>query len=488
MARSNGLSSARVIIRPILIAQLSALIVGGLLFHHLGTARLSAQSPNPNPMAEAANPAPEAAPEPAGPEFGVSGDWGGLRSDLADQGITIQLTQIGEVLGVAKGGLRRHAIAEGRLQGDLDIDGSKAFGWPGLMVHAQTWILQGGQGPSRCCIGNIATVSNIEARPSARLFTLWAQQSFLDDKLSLQLGKLAADDEFAVSRTSALFMNSAFGWPAFMGANLPAGGPIFPLGAVGARIKAELSEDITVLGAVFSGDPVKPGPDDPLVRQPDGLFFDWIGGNFSIAEFQYHPKGADAAAGPANNYSFGVWYHDARFDDLRRDVSGRSLADPLSSGIARQHKGNWGVYVMTDIGLWQGLDDGTGDGSGFITLGVEPGDRNQVALMFSAGINIKGLIPARTDDVLGLAFSYLGMSRSLSDLDRDDCRLNNACITRRDHETVIELTYLAAITPWWSLQPNLQYVIHPGGHVPSPTGPGAIPDAMVGGLRTSFKL
>ena len=37
----------------------------------------------------------------------------------------------------------------------------------------------------------------------------------------------------------------------------------------------------------------------------------------------------------------------------------------------------------------------------------------------------------------------------------------------RQHETVIEVTYLYQITPWWSLQPDLQGVFNPGAALAS---------------------
>jgi carbohydrate-selective porin OprB len=33
----------------------------------------------------------------------------------------------------------------------------------------------------------------------------------------------------------------------------------------------------------------------------------------------------------------------------------------------------------------------------------------------------------------------------------------------RNSEAVIELMYQAQLKPWWMLQPDLQYVINPGG-------------------------
>jgi porin len=41
----------------------------------------------------------------------------------------------------------------------------------------------------------------------------------------------------------------------------------------------------------------------------------------------------------------------------------------------------------------------------------------------------------------------------------------------------------------WSLQPDLQYIIHPGGHVPNPLAPvSPIPNATVIGARTILKF
>jgi porin len=423
-----------------------------------------------------------------GPAFGLTGDWFGLRTDLSARGIDIQLTQISEVMGVASGGIRRHAIADGRLQGDLNIDGNALLGLPGLTAHAQTWILQGGQGISRCCVGNIATISNIEARPSARLFTLWVQQSFLDDKASLRVGKLAADDEFAASSNSALFMNSAFGWPTFMGSNLPSGGPIFPLGGMGIRAKASLDGGWHVLGGVFAGDPAGSGTQDPLVVQDDGLYFGWTGGSFSILEVQFDPPEAEGEEPSNDRYHIGVWHHSGVFHDLGLDARGRSLADPSGTGLARRYGDNFGIYAMADVTLWAPRDDSGRKLSGFVTIGIQPEDRNPIAPFFSLGVNYRGLIPGRSEDVLGLAGSYLGQSGRLAQLERDRCRFESACGPIRDHEWLIEATYLAALTPRFGLQPNVQFIGHPGGHVALNGSTRAVPDALVYGLRTIIKL
>jgi porin len=54
---------------------------------------------------------------------------------------------------------------------------------------------------------------------------------------------------------------------------------------------------------------------------------------------------------------------------------------------------------------------------------------------------------------------------------------------------VLEITYQARIAPWWVLQPDLQLVFHPGGHIALPSPAPAlrpIPNALVLGLRSAI--
>jgi porin len=61
----------------------------------------------------------------------------------------------------------------------------------------------------------------------------------------------------------------------------------------------------------------------------------------------------------------------------------------------------------------------------------------------------------------------------------------------RDFESVIELTYQWQLANNWFVQPDLQYVLHPGGNIPSPLNPNnasPIPNALVIGMRTTMKF
>jgi porin len=56
----------------------------------------------------------------------------------------------------------------------------------------------------------------------------------------------------------------------------------------------------------------------------------------------------------------------------------------------------------------------------------------------------------------------------------------------RSNETIIALMYQAKLKPWWTLQPELQYIIRRGG-VLNPDGD-LRPNAWVIGLRSALNF
>ena len=68
-------------------------------------------------------------------------------------------------------------------------------------------------------------------------------------------------------------------------------------------------------------------------------------------------------------------------------------------------------------------------------------------------------------------------------------RSTGRLIRIRDYELVLEASYAAQIAPWWIVQPDLQYIVHPGGNVPNPANPYAtIGNAFIAGVRSTVKF
>jgi porin len=418
----------------------------------------------------------------------LGGDWGGMRKTLKDAGVDLSVNVTSEMLANPVGGIRQATIYQGLVATTLTLDLEKLANWPGASLYAEGYQISG-RGLSRNAVGNLLAVSTTEALPSTRLLDLWFQQEFLDGQASFRVGQIAFDDEFYISQYSANFINSTFGCPDTLSNDLPSGGPCYPFAVPGARFRVAPTSDLTLSAAVFTGNPAPPGPGDPQVRNSSGTnFLIGEGGFMPIAELAYSFDTEPISSLQLSDIKLGGWYHTAEFPDLRRDALGRSLADPTSNGIPAMHGSNFGAYLVLDKMLWRRPDTATQGLAAFLRVGYAPPDRNLFSLEVDAGLTFKGLFPIRELDLLGVGAAYgrIGYARRL---DRDQVLFTGIERLVRDYEAVLELTYQARISPWWTLQPDLQLIFHPGGHTaapfPAPVGQ-PIPNALVLGLRSTI--
>jgi porin len=125
--------------------------------------------------------------------------------------------------------------------------------------------------------------------------------------------------------------------------------------------------------------------------------------------------------------------------------------------------------------------------SAFVRAGSAPNDRNLINFYGDAGLVYRGLLPGRPDDTIGIATAYARLGENARELDADTATYTNALYPIRGGETMIELIYRAQLTKWWTLQPDLQYIIRPGGGVLNQDG-SLRPNAWVVGLRTSLNF
>jgi len=420
----------------------------------------------------------------------LTGDWGGARTALKDKGIEITLTYINEVLGVLSGGLHQDASYEGRFEFSVDTDLQKLVGWNGASTHFTIFQIHNSGHDAVDNVGSIADPSNIDARPTTRLFTAWFQQNAFDDHVSLRIGQLAADDEFITSPTAGGLINGTFGWASLLAADMVNGGPAYPLAAPGARLAVKPADALTIQTAVFSGDPAGPNcNDDPQVCNRYGTTFSFSGGVLWISELQYAVNQSKNAVGMPGVYKLGSWYETADFADQHfgLDAAGNvvSLANPAAAGPLN-HRGDWGIYGVADQMVWRSDKRSL---NLLIRGGFSPSDRNLISYYVDGGAGIKGLLPGRPDDVLTLGVAYEKISGDAAALDQDTLAFNGPPYPIRDEEVVFEASYAAQIAPWWTLQPDLQYIIHPGGKVPNPDNPNVtVGDAFIAGIRSTIKF
>ncbi|MDF2117690.1 carbohydrate porin [Roseiarcaceae bacterium H3SJ34-1] len=364
--------------------------------------------------------------------------------------------------------------------GDADLD--RLVGWRAASAHISIHAIQG-SGLSALRVGNALAVSGIEAEPALRLFNLWIEQK-LGDHVSVRAGQFTAAQEFAVSTTASLFVNSTFGWPGSFANDLPSGGPAYPLSAPGVRLAAGADDKTMFRVAAFSGDPAGRGGGDPQRRDFYGLNgFRLQGRPFLIGEIQRSAGGHD----PAWSLTIGGWVHLDRFDDLGYDTRGISLASPLSNGQPLRHAGNYAVYAMADGRLW---DWGARSVHGFVRASASPADRNALDLYVDGGLSVTSLFTTRPNDVFGIGFAIARTSPRLRSLIRASAEIAGTPVYPPGFEGVIEASYQLQLKPGLYVQPNIQLVVHPSAAMlTDPGGFDRTPrNAVVIGIRTSFRL
>jgi porin len=409
--------------------------------------------------------------------MGPPGDPISLRAHLESFGVLYSFVYINEILGNVGGGFRQGPIYAGKLEASLTIDFGKLAGVNGLSLFANTFQIHDTGGLRDRSFGRLITVSNIEAFPSTRASEIWIEQKWSSDRFGLRLGQLTADGEFFSADYGKLFLSND--WPTITGANLPAGGPAYPVSTPGVRLRFDPDDSTSALAAVFNGD-----PGEQRLRNRAGTNFSVDGPPLVMAEVQ-HRYNQEDAAGLAGSFKLGGYYHFGRFDHLRFDRVGLPLASPSSTGVTRRLGGTSGIYVVAELQLQGG---GPEDGITVYTrISASPSDRNLVDRWADGGIVFAGMVPGRPNDKFGASLIYAGIGESARGFDRDMRRLTNDLRPIRSFCATFEVSYQTQIMPGWVVQPDFQYVFKPAGGIVSPFDHTArVRGGPVFGLRSTF--
>ena len=332
---------------------------------------------------------------------GLGGSWGGMREQLQDHGINIETVYTGELTSNFNPGLvnnKKETLYLDNLDITLTLDTGQAGLWDGgtLFIYG---LGNSGRDPSADVIGDLQTVSNIEAPNTFLLYEAWFEQQF-GELFSVLVGFHDLNSEFYVSEYSSLFLNSSPGIGAEISGNVPVS--IFAKTGLAVRLHLHPTEHLYIQAAVYDGDPAT-----RALKGSEGKMY--------IIE-----SGITSDSG---SYKLGYWQHTANIT-----FNGHNYSSDY---------GYYGIIDQTLLTLGAGRSIGA-----FIRWGGVPGSRNEITSHTEFGLHMHGLIPARSEDDFGIAF----------------IRAN----THRGQESVYEFTYRAQLSSWLAVQPSLQVVRHPG--------------------------
>lgn len=365
----------------------------------------------------------------------LTGDWGGVRNDWAQKGITfdINLTQVGQ--GDIGGGKKTGWEYGSRGNITLNVDAQKLGLWPGgfLMVEVE---------------GNFGNDVNFDTGAlmpvnSSQFFPMPGRNQlnipavtftqFLSEYAGVFVGKLDTTsgdaNEFAHGKGDAQFFNLAL--------NInPVASLAGPSSTLGGGVMVLPTKDpnaaVISISAISSDGKANNSGFDTLFK-----------GNTTYA-----------AEGRVKTDFFGLTGHQlvgGMYSTKSFASLDQSLRFIIENGTIEQKNNSWCFYYNFDQYLYE-MKKGSGHGVGiFGRFGASDGNPNPMHYFYSIGIGGKGVVPGRALDAFGLGYYFIDVSNP---------KFTAPIETReflRD-EYGVEAYYNIAITPWLKLTPDIQFV------------------------------
>lgn len=396
-----------------------------------------AETPEPVLASFRAPPAETAKETDSGKETFTS-DWRGYRTKLEDRGVYIHFGVWADTFQNTRGGANTADMDFMHIESlNFTLDTEKLFGFKGgtFFIDLQH---AGGDNPSEN-VGDFQGVSNIGADRRDQLAEFWYEQKLLDGQVRFKVGKIDAAYEFDAIDAAGNFLNSSTGLSPTV-----VGFPTYPDPAFGIVAEYAPGESFYLRGGVFDGS----GQEGKTLGD-DGIGFDTFFGHpadlFLIGEAGFAWKAGHLPGRAA----LGIAYHTGTFDRFDGGTE---------DGVASYYC----VFEQMIARESDDEDDAQGT-SVFLRAGYTDGDTSDARYHLGGGIVSTGFCPGRNDDSAGVALNFIGFSNAPgADFGGDE--LN------------IELFYRAQITPYFSITPDVQYVVNPSGD-------DSLDDALAVGVR-----
>jgi porin len=374
----------------------------------------------------------------------LSGDWGGVRDELAQKGVSLDVSLTQAAQGIVHGG-KGTGWQYGGGRGDitLSVDSQKLGLWPGGFLNLEA---EGNFIPAdslrKSINGRTGALMPVNSNqfyplPAGDNFNLPALNftQFLSPYFGLAIGKLATltstsgdRNEFAHGKGDTQFLNAAFN----LNPVLPLTVPYSTLGTGLLVLPTQDPRQMIARLFLLSS----------TGKASTSGFDDLEGDNLTVAG---EGRLRTDFFGLTGHQLFGATFSNRKFSSI--DQSARFI---FENGALDAKKGSWSVYYNFDQYLYG--TKGSGEGVGiFGRFGASDGSPNFMHFFYSLGVGGKGMIPGRSHDRYGLGFYYIDVSNpKLQGL------FQSAKLLRDEYG--FEAFYNVAITPWLLLTPDVQIV------------------------------
>ena len=405
----------------------------------------------------------------------MTGDWGGERTKLIEQGIDIKADYVGEMGYNAHGGYNDDKTGRYSDQFGLGValDLQKLWGWDNTQAKIQL-TNRNGQNISNDRIGDpragtLSSSQEVYGRGHmVRLTQFWIQHQMFDNKLDVKLGYFGEGEDFNTFPCD--FQNLAF-------CGSQVGNYVntwynWPVAQAAIRVKYNITPELYAQIGAYNQNPSQ-------LEHGNGFKLSGSGtkGTVIPVELVWSPK--------VNNlpgeYRVGFYKSAADAPDVREDVNGNDAV--LSGADFRTRSSKKGYWFVAQ----QQLTTHNGDASRGLNIAANATfhdkETNLVDNYQSLMLVYKGPFDARPKDDVGIGVARLHVNddvkknSQLLNADNGVSDYDNPLYTPiRETEYNVELNYGFHVTNWLTVRPNLQYVVQPGGV-------DKVDNALVAGLK-----
>tara|TARA_Y100000589_G_scaffold308929_1_gene325922 strand:- start:2424 stop:3977 length:1554 start_codon:yes stop_codon:yes gene_type:complete len=408
---------------------------------------------------------------------GLSGDWFGARTALEDRGIFINNSYNIFFNDNFRGGIETGPYNGGVFNSAITIDTDALVDHPGgtFFVNFQHWNwytrsyqLADGFDPTGNYTGsngNIADTASVN-----QISQLYYSQDLFDGHLNLAFGKQDANNIFSNIPGAGGFMYNAASYSATLNPYFPT----WPNESTALTAIINFNEDVVGSFGWFDGSNAglyrEQGPLGQTAYFPapgtggrgPATFFDNQGHWFLISELGVNWQlGEDSLPGVLFG---GAWIQTGRTQ------TGGTLND--GPGVEDVP----GAYASFSQTVWAPDQNMAKLGGGVICFGQfgwsDP-NKNAVHWSLMAGISATGVIPGRPMDAMGILGSYTSFSDNPGTW--QSTTPTGLAGPSGGAESAIEAFYRVQVTPWFSVQPGIEWLGTPSGGSPT-----QLEDAVMG--------
>lgn len=402
--------------------------------------------------------------EDASSKWGT-GDWGGVRSELLEQGVDVIVGYVGEAATNVHGGYNHDRTARYTAQWALGthLDLQKLLGWNEaefqLLVTERNGNNLSNERVSDPRAPQLSSVQEVWGRGQTwRLTQMWYRQKFFNSALDLKFGRVGVNEDFAsfpCDFQSLSFCSAPIGNVA---------GDIWYSGPVsqwGGRVRYNLNDRWAVQVGAYEQNP-------SYLETGNGFKLSGSGTKGALVPVEVIWKpivGKDALPG---EYRLGYYHSSASANDLYDDVNGNPQV--LTGQAPKSRSSKHGAWVIGQQQLTSHNGDASRGLSVFASLTVHDKATSGIESFQNIGAVYKGPFDARPQDDLGVGIARLKVNDDVTKRQRlinestgisdyDDPQY----VPVQHSEYNIELNYGVHVTDWLTVRPNVQYVRNPGG-------------------------